>query len=207
MKSYSIFSIFPNTHSQNILLSDITWSFQSLLCLFMLTSLTHSWSWTLLKKPPIVQLLKKFQAFYGTRRFITVITRTLHWSRSWARSIQSIPPHPISLRSSYLCLGLLSGLFISGFPTNILYAFLLSQFVLHALPILSSLTYHSNYTWRGVQIMKPSLCSFLQLPVTSSLFGPNILLSTLFLNTLSLCSSLNVRDHVSHPYRTTSTKC
>jgi hypothetical protein len=34
-------------------------------------------------------------------------------------------------------------------------------------------------------------------------FIPNILLSTLFSNTLSLCSSLNVWDLVSHPYRTT----
>jgi hypothetical protein len=40
-------------------------------------------------------------------------------------------------------------------------------------------------------------------PVTSSLFGPNILLSTLFSNTLSLWSPLNVRDQISHPYRTT----
>jgi hypothetical protein len=32
--------------------------------------------------------------------------------------------------------------------------------------------------------------------VTSSLFRPNILLSTLFWTTLSLCSSLNVRDQV-----------
>jgi hypothetical protein len=48
-----------------------------------------------------------------------------------------------------------------------------------------------------------SLRSFLQPPVTSSVFGPNILLNTLFSNTLSLCSSLNVRDQVSHPYRTT----
>jgi hypothetical protein len=40
-------------------------------------------------------------------------------------------------------------------------------------------------------------------PITPSLFGPNILLNTLFSNTLSLCSSLAVRDHVSHPYRTT----
>jgi hypothetical protein len=47
------------------------------------------------------------------------------------------------------------------------------------------------------------LCSFLHSPVTSSLFGPNILLSTLFPNTLSLCSSLNVRDQVSHSIRTT----
>jgi hypothetical protein len=43
----------------------------------------------------------------------------------------------------------------------------------------------------------------MKLLVTSSLFGPNILLSTLFSNTLSLCSSLNVRDQVSHPYKTT----
>jgi polysaccharide pyruvyl transferase WcaK-like protein len=30
-----------------------------------------------------------------------------------------------------------------------------------------------------------------------------MLLNTLFSNTLSLCSPLNVRDQVSHPYRTT----
>jgi uncharacterized membrane protein len=42
----------------------------------------------------------------------------------------------------------------------------------------------------------------LQSPVTSSLCGPNILLTTFFLKH-SLCSSLNVRDYVSHPYRTT----
>jgi hypothetical protein len=46
-------------------------------------------------------------------------------------------------------------------------------------------------------------CSFYHPPTTSSLFGPNVLLSTLFSNTLSLCSSLNVRDNVSHPHRTT----
>jgi hypothetical protein len=33
--------------------------------------------------------------------------------------------------------------------------------------------------------------------------GPNILLNTLFSNTLSLRSSLNVSDQVSHPYKTT----
>jgi hypothetical protein len=60
-----------------------------------------------------------------------VFTRALHWSLSWARSIQSIPSHPISLRSilllsTHLRLGLPSGLYPSGFPTNILYAFLVS---------------------------------------------------------------------------------
>jgi hypothetical protein len=56
-----------------------------------------SWRWTLLEKPPIAQLLKNFPTFYGTRRFITVFTRALHRSLSWARSIQYIPPHSVPL--------------------------------------------------------------------------------------------------------------
>jgi hypothetical protein len=51
--------------------------------------------------------------------------------------------------------------------------------------------------------LSSSLCSLLYSPVASSLLGPNILLSTLFSNTLSLCSSLSVRNQVSHPYKTT----
>ena len=41
------------------------------------------------------------------------------------------------------------------------------------------------------------------LPVTSSLLGPNILLNTMFSNTRSILSSLNVSDQVSHPCKTT----
>jgi hypothetical protein len=52
------------------------------------------------------------------------------------------------------------------------------------------------------RLWSSSLCSFLQPPVTSSHFCPNIL-NTLISNTVSLCSSLNVRGEVSHPYRTT----
>ena len=48
-----------------------------------------------------------------------------------------------------------------------------------------------------------SLCSLLHSPVTSSLVGPNILLNTMFSNTLSLLSSRNVNEQVSHPYKTT----
>jgi hypothetical protein len=54
-----------------------------------------------------------------------VFTRTLHQSIFWARSIQSISPHQLSLRtilmlSSHLRLGLPTGLFAPGFPTKIL---------------------------------------------------------------------------------------
>ena len=72
------------------------------------------------------QLVKKFPAFHGTRRFITALTSVRHLSRSWASPIQSTCPHPTSWRSililsTHLRLGLLSGLFPSGFPTKTLY--------------------------------------------------------------------------------------
>jgi hypothetical protein len=53
------------------------------------------------------------------------------------------------------------------------------------------------------RLLSSSLCSLLHSPVISSFLGPNILLSTLFSNTLSLCFYLSVRDQVSHPYKTT----
>ena len=74
-----------------------------------------------------MQLVKQFPAFYGTRRFITVLTSVCHLSLSWVNPIQSTYPHPTSWRSililpTHLRLGLPSGLFPSGFPTKTLYA-------------------------------------------------------------------------------------
>jgi hypothetical protein len=54
-----------------------------------------SFSW----EAPVAQPFNDFPTFYGTRSFNTAFTRALHWSLSWARSIQSIPPHPIYPRS------------------------------------------------------------------------------------------------------------
>ena len=51
--------------------------------------------------------------------------------------------------------------------------------------------------------LSSSLCSFLLSSVSSSLLGLNNPLSTLFLYTLTLRSSLNANDQVSHPYKTT----
>jgi hypothetical protein len=47
----------------------------------------------LLEKPPVAQLLKNFPIFYGTRRFITVFTRALHWP--YPEPDQSRPYYPI----------------------------------------------------------------------------------------------------------------
>jgi hypothetical protein len=53
------------------------------------------------------------------------------------------------------------------------------------------------------KLWSPWLSSFHHLPVISSLYGQNILLSTLFINILRLRSSLNAGDQISHSYKTT----
>jgi hypothetical protein len=47
------------------------------------------------------------------------------------------------------------------------------------------------------KLWNSSLCNLLQPPVTSSLLGPNILLGTLFSNTITLCYTLNMRERKS----------
>jgi hypothetical protein len=106
---------------------------------------THSRSWALLEKPPVVQPLKNFPVFYGTRRFITAFTRSLQWTLSWATSIQLTPSHSISPRSililsTHLRFGLPSGLFFLAFPPKSYTHFSFPSFVLYAPPIASSLT-------------------------------------------------------------------
>jgi hypothetical protein len=81
--------------------------------------------WTTLGRVLLEKLsvINKYRAFYITRRFITVFTRTRHWYLSWARWIQSTTSHRITVRcililSSYLCQRLPNGNFLSGFPNK-----------------------------------------------------------------------------------------
>jgi len=93
---------------------------------FILTYLLTPWNRVLLEKLTGSAASREIPCFFGTRKFITVLTSARHLPLSWTNSIQSPPPPPTSWRSvlilsSHLCLGLPSDLFTSGFPPRTLY--------------------------------------------------------------------------------------
>ena len=124
------------------------------------------WSKVLLEKLNGSQLVKKVLAFSGTRMFVTAFTSARHMPLSWASTTQSKHPHPTSWRSivilsSYLRLGLPSGLFPSGFPTKTLYTLLsliCATWLAH-LTFLDLIT--QTILGEEYRTLSTSLCSFL----------------------------------------------
>jgi hypothetical protein len=141
--------------------------------------LTHSRSWVLLEKLPIMQPLKNFPEFNGAWRFGTVFKRALQWSLSWAISIQSIPSYrskihfngvypPTSWSSQWSLSFWLSHQYPICIP-------LLPNLCCMPRPFHRSWLDHYNYTWRRVQVMKllivqfsPISCRFIPLRSTYS---------------------------------------
>ena len=116
-------------------------------------------------------------------------------------SDQSSPCLCTLLEDPLPCLGLPRVFLASGFPNKTLHASLPVSAICPAhllLHLITRMTSGEQYRSWG-----SSLCSLLRSPVSSSLLGSSILLSTLFSNAPSLYSSLYVRNHISRPYKTT----
>ena len=73
---------------RSIELADVMVQFRA--AVKLLTYLLTPWCRVLLEKLTGLQLVKKFPAFHGTRRFITALTSDRHLSLSWASPIQYI---------------------------------------------------------------------------------------------------------------------
>jgi hypothetical protein len=133
---------------------------------------------TYLEKWIVALLVKKFPSFYRNLRFMTVFKAVHHWNLSSANLIQST--------HCYLPLWFYLP-FVHSCKENKIYFD----------PMNRSLTHGAEPFLRSRQLCSHSSISQ-HFETRKFITGPNILL-----NTLSLCSSLNARDQVSYPYRTT----
>jgi hypothetical protein len=112
----------------------------------------------LLEKLTGLQLVRKFPAFYGTRRFTTIFKSARHLSLSWASSIQPISSHTNAWRSLliffHLHQGLPSGLSLRFPHQNPVHASPLPHTRYMLRPLDSSRFYHSQNIGWDVLIIK-----------------------------------------------------
>ena len=135
------------------------------------------------KRPPPVSILGRPNPVHiPTSHLLEIHPNIIHPSKArspqWSLSLrfpQQEPIHPFSLPIRATC------------PAHLIFLDFITRTILG----------------EEYKSFSSSLCNLLHSFVTSSLLGQNIPLSTLFSNTLSLFSSLNVSDQVSHPYKTT----
>jgi len=126
-------------------------------------NLLTPWCRVLLQKLTGLQLVKKFPAFHGTRRFITALTGFRHLSLSRARPIQSIYPHTYLLTP--WCRVLLEKLTrlqpVKKFPT-----FHRTRRFITALTSV----HHLSLSWASpIQFMPPHPISRISILISSSL--------------------------------------
>jgi len=140
---------------------DWQYSCASYLLTYLLTYLLAPRCRVLLEKLTGLQLVKKFLAFHGTRRYITALTSIRHLSLTRASPIRPIYPHltfwrSIIILSTHLRLGLPSGLLLSGFPIKTLYTPSPHPYVPHAQPIsFFSILSPAQYWVRSVNHLAP----------------------------------------------------
>jgi hypothetical protein len=128
---------------------------------------------------------QEIPAFYGTRRLISVFTRTRYWTLSWAKCIQPTNSHTMSLTTVPI--------FPSDLPTKILHYFLSLPGVLHTSSISSS----SSIRYEALYYAIFSILTFSLLhPLFSSAACSQILSICVFV-------SLSVRDQVLYHYKAT----
>jgi hypothetical protein len=117
---------------------------------------------------------QEYPTIFGTGMFITFFARSLHLSLSWASSVYNTSSHSIR--------------FIEySYPVCVQFSLVIFSYPSHP-PWL----HNSNYVWRSIQIMKLLIRSFPQWLIIPPSFFQDILFSTLFSNTLSLCPFLNI---------------
>jgi hypothetical protein len=145
-------------------------------------------SWALPEKLPVVLIFKYLSALCITPKFTIVFTRGTYPS-------QINPIHNIHFDIIYITpVSLLRP--SHHYPTSFHILLVSTTFPAHLILIESTILIILG---EGYKSRSSLLHIFLQSPITSSPFGPNILLSILFSNTLSLCLYFYVRDQVPCP--------
>jgi hypothetical protein len=149
-----------------------------------------------------------------------VLGNTLNYARYFSCYVKIGPSSTCHTNNKTwnLCVLIATGCEVTNQPTN--QVFLVSVFFCfsHQTPyalLVSAMrvTYPAHATFRHFTILivfgevcklrNSSLCSLLQPPIIPPHFSPYIVLfSTLLSIALSLCFPLNVRDQLSHPYKT-----